>query len=546
MRPYTLSPRLSAPTSVPAMMTDVVVALLPALATGVYLFGLVILANTLVSIGFCLVFHRFYGIFIGRTRSYSDPSPWVTGLLLAFCFPSDLPFWVIPLGAFFSIIVVKELFGGFACNFINPALAGWIFIHSAPYLLGEYHQPRPLVEANLVDAISSATPMSYLQQGLIPPLSPGEMFLGFHSGAVGEVSTLMLGLGGCYLLLRQVIRPMIPLSYLGTVALLTYLFPLNGQDPYYWMVSHLFSGGLMLGAFFMATDPVTSPVTPRGTLLYGMGCGILTVLLRYYGSYPEGVAFAILTMNSLVWWLDKLGMPRTFGMKPFTRVKRIMAVCGHGFSSFKLSKGENTEKSSEEKEKTPSKEVFLALGGYGLTLVLVVLGISACHSLTSLSTHQAKETHSLSLLHSAMPNATFMSEIPYQGADFDAIYYAYAEQEAIGYCVKLSTPGFQGEISLLVGIDFGGAVTGIAVLSQNETIHSGDVVLSQVELSRFRGKSGTLSLEGDNAVDGISGATITLKAVITAVNTALELVQELDGSGGIPLDAPWIGGESDD
>ncbi len=542
MRPYTLSPRLAAPTSVNAMIADVVVALIPALATGIYLFGWEILANTLVSVGFCLVFHRFYGLLFGRPRHYSDPSPWVTGLLLALCYPSDLPFWVIPLGAFFSIVIVKELFGGFACNFVNPALAGWIFIQSSPYILSEYHQPRPMVEANLLDAISSATPMSYLRQGVIPPLSPGEMFLGFHSGAIGEVSTLMLLLGGCYLLLRHVIRPTIPLTYLGTVAILTYIFPQNGQDAYYWMFSQLCSGGLVLGAFFMATDPVTSPVTPRGTVFYGVGCGVLTVLLRYYGSYPEGVAFAILTMNALVWWLDKLGMPRTFGMKPFTRQKAIFSTCLRGIQSLGAFSRKNTPTSMETTPKfSKNQDNGEGYGGilvYVLVFFLVVGGIHATHSLTSLQVHQAKESQTLALLQSAMPKGTFMSEMPYQGDDFDTIYLVYAEHNAIGHCVSLVVDGFQGEISLLVGVDFGGAVTGIAVQSQQETIHMGEKVLSQEVLRRFLGKSGTLSLEGDNAVDGITGATLTMSAVVTGVNRALELVQQLDE---LPT---WIGGDA--
>lgn len=535
MTPYPISPRLAAPTSVSAMMMDVIVALIPTLATAVYLFGPSVLVTTLGSMGFCVLFQRLYHRIFAKNRGFSDPSPWVTGLLLALSYPPDLPFWAIPLGSFFAIIIVKELFGGFACNFVNPALGGRVFLASSPFLLSQFTAPRPLVEANLVDAISSATPMAYLQQGVIPPLSPGEMFIGFHSGSIGEVSTLMLLLGGCYLLLRQVIRPTIPLTYLATVAVLTYSFPLNGQDPYYWMVSHLFSGGLMLGAFFFATDPVTSPVTPRGTIFFGIGCGILTVLLRYYGSYPDGVAFAILTMNGLVWWLDKLGMPRPFGMKPFTRGKQVLASCQRAMASIHVSMPKKKELSQEE-EPLPEavtdgrSSLRKCLLSYGLVFVLVVGSIYGTHSFTSFSIHRVNEEYNQSLLQTAMPKASYMSETPYHSGNFEMIYLAYDDQGEIGYCVEVITSAFVGEIHLLVGVDLNGAITGIAVLEEQETLHMGQAVLSE-GLSEFIGKSGTISLDGENRIDGISGATVTLQAVIHSVNTALEVVQQIPEGG---------------
>jgi len=172
-----------------------------------------------------------------------------------------------------------------------------------------------------VDATTAATPMASLHQGLIPNLSLKEMLVGAHSGSLGEVSSIALILGGIYLVCRKVISPRIPLWYIGTVAVLTYLFPRNGNDPLEWMLCNLLSGGLLLGAIFMATDYVTSPVTRGGQILFAVGCGGLTVFLRYFGVYPEGVSFAILIMNAFVWLFDKAGMPHRFGTPRF-RFKR--------------------------------------------------------------------------------------------------------------------------------------------------------------------------------------------------------------------------------
>lgn len=292
-----------------SMMADVMIALLPALLfSGFYFFGYRSFLVTAVSVASCVGFEVLYRLLLKQSQTIGDLSAAVTGVLLAMTLPVTVPYWVVVIGAFFAIVVVKLLYGGLGKNFMNPALAGRVFLFSFPALINIWAAPRTdpgLFSA--LDAVTAATPMSYLQQGSLPTATLLEMFTGIRGGAIGEVSAALVLLGGLYLLLRRVIDWRVPVCYLGTVALLTFLFPQGGIGPLEWMLYQLMGGGLLLGAFFMATDPVTSPVTAWGRVFYGVGCGVLTVFLRYFGAYPEGVAFAILIMNAAAWLLDRLG-----------------------------------------------------------------------------------------------------------------------------------------------------------------------------------------------------------------------------------------------
>jgi electron transport complex protein RnfD len=208
------------------------------------------------------------------------------------------------VGAAFAIVVVKQLFGGIGKNFLNPALAARVFLFlSWPDKMAAF--PAPFDRG--VDAVASATPRAGGAASLT------DLFLGRVGGSIGEISACLLLVGGIYLLARRVITWHIPAAYLGTVALITFVFPRGGFFNAEFMLFELLSGGLVLGALFMATDYVTSPITGRGRLIFGAGCGLLTVFFRYFGSYPEGVSFAILVMNCLVYYIDKLTMPRVFG-----------------------------------------------------------------------------------------------------------------------------------------------------------------------------------------------------------------------------------------
>ena len=242
-------------------------------------------------------------------------------MLLAFVCPPSTPLWMILIGDFFSIVVVKQLFGGIGKNFVNPALAGRAF------LLGSYASvmttwvdpaanKTPLF-GGTVDVVTTATPLAMMKSGDLEALSQYsvmDMFLGKIPGSLGEVSALLLIVGGLYLIIRKVINWQTPVAYIATVAVLTFLFPRYGASGLEWMLYSIFGGGLMLGAFFMATDYATSPVTKKGQLIFGIGCGLFTVFIRYFGSYSEGVCYSIMIMNLCVALIDKFTKPARFGV----------------------------------------------------------------------------------------------------------------------------------------------------------------------------------------------------------------------------------------
>ena len=309
------SPHVHAPMTTQTIMRDVLIALTPAMVGAIYFFGFRALMVTLVSVAACVFFEWAYCKLTKRHCKVYDLSAVVTGVLLAFVCPVTIPYWTIILGAFFAIVLVKMLFGGLGRNIVNPALAGRAFMFSWPVLMSTWVKVGFENSAGLLstaDAVTAATPLASMHQGLMPEESVLDMFLGNVGGCMGETSAMLLLIGFVYLLYRQVLTPRIPVSYLGTMAVLTFLFP-QGNDRIAWMAAQLFSGGLMLGALFMATDYVTSPVTKLGQILYGIGCGLLTVLIRYFGGYSEGVSYAILVMNACVVLLDRIGRPVKFG-----------------------------------------------------------------------------------------------------------------------------------------------------------------------------------------------------------------------------------------
>ncbi len=316
----TSAPHISSGDSVHNIMLDVIVALLPSLGVGTYFFGPRALVMAALCMAACVLFELLYCLLVKRPVRVHDLSACVTGLLLAMCLPANAPYWLAVIGCFFAIVIVKQLYGGIGKNFMNPALAGYVFLFSFPAFVNTWVKAGtdfwPELK-NAASAITASTPMLSLRQGLLPKETLLEMLVGAHGGAIGEVSSIALLLGGLYLLLRRVISLRIPLFYIGTVAILTYLFPLGGNDPLKWMLYNLLGGSLLLGAIFMATDYVTSPVTPGGQILFAVGCGILTVFLRYYGIYADGVCFAILIMNAFVWLLDKVGTPHRYGTRFF-------------------------------------------------------------------------------------------------------------------------------------------------------------------------------------------------------------------------------------
>ena len=309
------SPHVHTPITTQTIMRDVLIALSPALAGSILFFGFRALLVTLVSVAACLFWEWGWCKLVKVDCQITDLSAAVTGVLLAFVCPVTIPYWTIILGAFFAIIVVKMVFGGLGKNIVNPALAGRAFMFSWPVLMSAWVKVGFENAAGLVstaDAVTAATPLAALHQFQLPETSVMASFWGNVGGCIGETSAALLIVGFIYLLLRKVITARIPVAFIGTVAVLTFLFPM-GQAKIEWMLYQIFSGGLMLGAIFMATDYVTSPLTHLGQIVYGIGCGVLTVLIRYFGGYPEGVSYAILCMNCCVVLLDRIGRPVKFG-----------------------------------------------------------------------------------------------------------------------------------------------------------------------------------------------------------------------------------------
>lgn len=290
------------------IMLDVILALLPAWLVGVWRFGIRALIVTLICIAFSLAAEYLYCVFTKSRNTVIDCSSMVTGMLLAMTLPASAPYWQAAVGSVFAIIVAKMLCGGLGQNVFNPALLARAFM----LLIYPVGVTRYMTGG--VDGVTSATPLHHMVMPSLPQESVLDMFLGNCPGSIGEISALALLIGGAYLIYRKVISIRIPAAYLGTVAVLTLIFSKTGE-PFLWMLYSLFSGGLMLGAIFMATDYTTSPVTAKGQLLFGVGCGVLTVVFRYFGLFPEGVTYAILIMNGFVWVIDRHTAPRRFGVQ---------------------------------------------------------------------------------------------------------------------------------------------------------------------------------------------------------------------------------------
>ena len=308
-------PQVRTDTDTQRLMLDVIIALCPILIWAVIQFGAQPLLIALASICSAVFFEWGYRKLLKKSPTIDDLSAVVTGLLLALTLPPTTPWWIPVVGSFFSIVVVKQLYGGLGKNFLNPALAGRAFLlASYSSTLGIYAVPKAL--KNISDAVSMATPLSYMYGGSAMPkyFNLKAIFLGTMSGSMGEISALLVIAGGVYLLARKVIPWRIPVSFIGTVALLTLIFGKGSLDRGGWMLYNVLCGSVLFGAFFMATDYATSPVTLNGQLLYGFGCGVLTVLIRYFGGYPEGTTYAILIMNLCTWAIDKGFHRHQFGV----------------------------------------------------------------------------------------------------------------------------------------------------------------------------------------------------------------------------------------
>ncbi len=306
------SPHVHSGDSIQKNMLYVVLALLPAYLVALYYFGVGALAVSVIAIASCIGFEAFIQRFVLKTKvSISDGSAALTGLLLAMNLPSNLPWWMVIIGSMAAIGLGKMCYGGLGNNLFNPALVGRVFLLiSFPAAMTVWPVPEPFSMAYM-DAQTAATPLSLMKfDQMLPPII--STIVGNEGGSMGEVSTIALLLGGCFLLWKKVITWHIPVSILATVAVFTGIMHLVDPIAYENPLWHLCSGGLLLGAIFMATDYVTSPMTTRGQLIYGAGIGLITVVIRLWGSYPEGVSFAILLMNATTPLIDKYISPKRF------------------------------------------------------------------------------------------------------------------------------------------------------------------------------------------------------------------------------------------
>ena len=310
------SPHVHSGDSVSKNMYNVVIALLPAYLVSLYFFGLGALVVSLVSMVSCVLFEyliqRF--VFKGKTTVWNG-SALLTGMLLSFNLPSNLPWWMVVIGAFVAIGIGKMTFGGLGNNIFNPALVGRVFLLvSFPAAMTTWPVPTPF-SLHYTDAETGATVLAMLKGGFGELPSHIDMLVGNMGGSLGEVSAVALIIGGIYLMIRKVITWHIPVSILLSVAVFTGILHACNPAEFASPLVHLLSGGLMLGAFFMATDYVTSPMTHRGQLIFGFGIGVITVVIRTWGAYPEGVSFAILIMNAVTPLINTYVKPRRFGEK---------------------------------------------------------------------------------------------------------------------------------------------------------------------------------------------------------------------------------------
>lgn len=305
------SPHIRDKGSIPRIMWTVAISLVPAVVAGIYFFGARSLLLVLISVATAVATEAIIQKLMRKKVTVSDGSAVVTGMLLAMVISPGVPLWMPIVGAFCAIAIAKSIFGGLGYNIFNPALVGRaILLASFPVAMTTWKTPAG------IDSLTGATTLSMVKEGALEKLpSLWDMFIGRIGGSLGETSVLALLIGAAILLIRRIITWHIPVSYIGTVALIVGLSKLFGDQDFVMVPIHVFSGGLILGAFFMATDMVTSPLTKKGGVIFGIGAGVITCLIRLLGGYPEGVCYSILLMNAFTPLIDRYIKPRRFGVK---------------------------------------------------------------------------------------------------------------------------------------------------------------------------------------------------------------------------------------
>lgn len=505
------SPHIRGGESTRSIMYDVALALLPAAAFGVYRFGIYALLVMAVSVIFAVLSEYMFQNLTGQAVTVSDGSALVTGLLLGMNLPPTVPLWIPALGSMFAILFIKQFFGGLGQNFMNPALGARCFLLiSFTGIMSNY----------AVDGISGATPLAQLAEGKTADIAA--MFLGFTNGSIGEVSVLALLIGGIYLLVKKIITWEIPVCYLVSFGLFELIFGTNSGDISF-VLAQLCGGGLVLGAFFMATDYVTCPITPKGRILYGILLGILTGVLRTFGTTAGGASYAIIIGNLLVPLIEKVTLPTAFGYAP---------------GALEGKKGISLE----------NYKSAAILGGITLAAGLILGGV---YQITKGPIEKAGYEAAMNAYWAVMPEADHFTESEVlqaamaeavsedgtvAGGAYGAIVYESTldalddGENVVGYVVNVtSRDGFGGEITVSVGMSTDGCITGIEFITLNETAGLGMRAEEETFRSQYVGANvEAFTVTKDTAaaeeeIEAISGATITSTAVTNAVNAALYL-----------------------
>ncbi len=535
------SPHVRSKDTTSDIMFDVMVALMPALGFGLYLHGWYVLLLTAVCMLTCVGVEALFQKGMHRKVTVNDYSAALTGLLLALNLPPKLPVWMAVLGSAFAIIVVKQLFGGLGQNFMNPALGARCFLLLS---FSKY------MTSFVYDGVSTATPLAILKNG--GSVSIRDMFFGYTAGTIGETSTIALLVGAAYLLIRRVISPKIPLIYIGTFAACIAIYALTkNYDVAEYTAAHICGGGLMLGAWFMATDYVTSPITPVGKIIYAIILGLLTFVLRIFGGSAEGVSFAIIISNLLVPLIERVTVPKAFGADAKAK----------GAEDKKEIKQEKEETTAEPEEvdktaKTPTdfKGVMRAVIAICLITLFMGAALGTVYNITKepieKTEQQAKEEayrKVYPLAYEIVPYSEVYDDVDdaavlealnekihdagYTSVTIDEVMVALSDYRA-GYVFLVTTSaGYGGDIQFALGITYKKEVTGLTFLKISETAGLGMEVTKPEFVDQFIGRlvSEFELHKGDASefyqVDAVSGATITSTAVVDAINAVLICVK---------------------
>ncbi len=535
------SPHVRSKDNTSDIMFDVVLALVPATAFGLYLHGWYAALLVAVCIGSCVGFEALYQACMHKKVTVGDFSAVVTGLLLAMNLPPEFPIWMAILGSAFAIIVVKQLFGGLGQNFMNPALGARCFLLIA---FSRY------MTAFVYDGVSTATPLAILKNG--GSVNIKDMFLGYTAGTIGETSTVALLIGAVYLLIKRVISPKIPLIYIGTFAVCIAIYAVTkNYNVAEFVAAHICGGGLMLGAWFMATDYVTSPITSKGKVVYAVMLGLLTFVLRIFGGSAEGVSYAIIISNLFVPLIERVTVPKAFGEGADIdkKDKKNKEKNTDEIKNADTATEEKKAKEDKPKQKMNVKGIVKAIAAIFVITVIMGAALGAVYSITKKPIADAEEKAKQEAYAEVFPDAaqieTFtedeinlsdvnkvMASRGYGDNTIDEISIVADEDGMFtGFIILVTNhSGYGGDIQLAVGVSLDYSIKGIAFLSINETAGLGMEAQNKEFLDQFIGKqvlqysytkTGSTS---DSEIDALSGATITTSAVVDAVNTALNFI----------------------